>query len=309
MLGSLIIAHVIRPKGFARKVDHAYYVEHPKTLEIRGFANRDSKGSDGILDIGGGMYLDIPKRLIRDGYIRLDETTGRPGSISRDYVLCIPLDMLEDPSTQFLLRAEYDGPGYETEERRLLDTLLPPECLFLDIGAHWGIYTLHVLSSLPNARVVAVEPDAENLRHLQHNLFENDHGGRAEIVDAAIAETDGHGWLRRNTSMGHHLSATPGDGAAREVPTTTIDSLVERFDPDCRRDVWIKLDIEGRELAALRGATRSLGNGRIGGVLWEARVGGIPNPDASTITSLLRDQGMKTRSINDDYRLSVPRTS
>lgn len=255
------------------------------------------------------MYLDIPRRLIRNGYIYLDETTGRPDSISRDYVLCIPLDMLEDPSTQFLLRAEYDGPGYEPEERRLLDTMLPPECLFLDIGAHWGIYTLHVLSSLSDARVVAVEPDGENLRHLRHNLLENDLGDRADIVDAAIAATDGHGWLRRNTSMGHHLAATPGDGVAREVPTTTIDSLVERFDPEAKRDIWVKLDIEGRELAAFQGAAHSLGAGRIAGVLWEARVGGIENPDVVVITNYLRDQGMTTRSINDDYRLSVPRSS
>ena len=252
------------------------------------------------------MHLDIPRRLIRNGYIRLDKTTHRQDAISRDYVLCIPLDMLEDPSSQFLLRAEFDGPGYEAEERRILDTMLPPACLFLDVGAHWGIYSLHVLSSFPDARVVAVEPDGVNLRHLRHNLLENDLGDRVHVVDMAIAAKAGHGWLRRNTSMGHHLSATPGDGAAREVQTTTIDSLVERFDPHAERDIWIKMDIEGRELAAFQGAARSLGAGRIAGVLWEARVGGIQNPDVSEITNYLRDQGMATRSINDDYRLSVP---
>lgn len=255
------------------------------------------------------MHLNIPHRLIRDGYIHLDGTIGRPGGVSRDYVFCIPLDMLEDPSTQFLLREEFDGPGYETEERRLLDTLLPSESLFLDIGAHWGIYSLHVLSSRARARVVAVEPDTTNLRHLRNNLVKNRVEDRAEIVGAAVAAAAGHGWLRRNTAMGHHLSATPGEGVAREVQTTTIDSLIEEFDPEGRRAVWIKMDIEGRELSAFQGATRSLDQGRIKGVLWEARVGGVPNPDMALITRFLRDHGMTTRAVTDDYRLSVPRSA
>jgi len=255
------------------------------------------------------MYLNVPKRLIRDGYIRLDGSARRAKDISRDYVLCIPLDMLEDPSTQILLRAEFAGQGYETQERRLLDTLLPPECLFLDIGAHWGVYTLHVLSARPSARVVAVEPDSTNLSHLRNNLTENGLDDRVEVVDAAIAATTGRGWLRRNTSMGHHLSTTPGGGAAREVKTTTIDAIVEKFDPADKRAVWIKMDIEGREWAAFKGAARSLGRGRIAGVLWEARVGGVANPDAAVITDYLRNLGMTTRAVNDDYRLSVRRST
>lgn len=253
-------------------------------------------------------HINIPKRLIRDGYIHVAGPAWRRDDGTDRFSLCIPLTLLDDPSTQFLLREEYDGPGYEAPERRLTDQLLPSRCLFLDIGAHWGIYSLHALTAPVDARVVAVEPEPTNLRHLRYNLAENDTEGRATVVAAAVGAETGSLWLRRNTAMGHHLTADRERAGAEalEVAVVTIDDLVERFDPAGRRPIWIKIDIEGRERAALQGASATLRSGRVAGVLWEARAGGLINPEAEAISAYLLDHGLATWEINDDYRLSVP---
>jgi FkbM family methyltransferase len=253
-------------------------------------------------------HINIPKRLIRDGYIRVAGPAWRRDDGADRFSLCIPVALLDDPSTQILLREEYAGPGYEARERRLTDQLLPSRCLFLDIGAHWGIYSLHALTAPVDARVVAVEPDPTNLRHLRYNLAENDTEGRATVVEAAVAAETGSLWLRRNTAMGHHLTTDrerAGDEAL-EVAAVTIDDLVERFDSTGRRPIWIKIDIEGRERAALEGARATLGSGRVAGVLWEARAGGLVNPETEAISAYLLGHGLATWVINDDYRLSIP---
>lgn len=254
------------------------------------------------------MHIKVPRRLIRDGYIHVPGPALDPNGSARRYRLCIPVDLLEDASTQFLLREEFEGKGYEVAERRILDNLLPSNCLFLDIGAHWGIYSLHVLSAPLDVRVVAVEPDPTNLGHLRYNIAMNDMTDRVDIVAAAAAAENGTQWLRRNTAMGHHLTTDPARAGETplEVETVTIDSLVDRFDPRGERPIWFKIDVEGREHATLQGATRSLGAGRLGGILWEARVGGALNPDTDRITAFLNDYGMTTREISDDYRLSLP---
>lgn len=256
-------------------------------------------------------HIKIPKRLIRDGYIRVAGPAWRGDDGKDRFSLCIPVAMLDDPSTQVLLRDEYAGSGYEARERGLMDQLLPRGCLFLDIGAHWGIYSLHALSAPVEARVVAVEPDPTNLEHLRYNLAENDLEGRATVVAAAVAAEAGSLWLRRNTAMGHHLTKDPeraGDNAL-EVSAVTIDELVQRFDSAGGCPIWIKIDIEGRERAALEGAATSLRSGRVAGVLWEARAGGLVNPEAEAISAYLLGHGLVTREINEDYRLSIPANS
>lgn len=253
-------------------------------------------------------HIKIPKRLIRDGYIQVAGPAWRSDDGIDRFTLYIPVALLDDPSTQVLLRDEYSGEGYEARERRLTDQLLPKGCLFLDIGAHWGIYSLHALTASVDARVVAVEPDPTNLEHLRFNLAKNDPDQRANVVAAAVAAEPGCLWLRRNTAMGHHLTKDPerAGGNALQVTVVTVDDLVERFDPDGRRPVWIKLDVEGREYAALRGAVDTLASGRVAGVLWEARAGGLANPEAEAIAALLLRHGLATHEINEDYRLSIP---
>ena len=57
--------------------------------------------------------------------------------------------------------------------------------VFLDIGAHWGLYALCAHSAHLFDRVVAIEPDPRNLAQLQANLFLNDLTGAIDVVAPA----------------------------------------------------------------------------------------------------------------------------
>jgi hypothetical protein len=63
--------------------------------------------------------------------------------------------------------------------------------------------------------------------------------------------------------------------------------------------------VEGRERLVFEGARASLAAGRIVGVLWETSVGGLANPDASTIDDQLSALGFRTRRISPTNVLSL----
>ena len=52
----------------------------------------------------------------------------------------------------------------------------PTSAVFLDVGAHWGLYALLAHRTRQFERIVAFEPDPANYAQLQANLFLNDAG-------------------------------------------------------------------------------------------------------------------------------------
>jgi hypothetical protein len=59
-----------------------------------------------------------------------------------------------------------DQQAYEPHVAAFIDKVLPPDGCFVDIGANIGWHSLRVAKALPNARVIAFEPEGENLRCL-----------------------------------------------------------------------------------------------------------------------------------------------
>ncbi len=133
---------------------------------------------------------------------------------------------------------------------------LKPGDVAFDLGANQGIFCCAFGSVVGRTgRVVAVEPiprQAERLRrNVQLNGFE-----QCEVVQKAISE-------RAGTAV---LGIANGDTAASivakdksisiTVEVASVDELVEQF--GLTRVDFIKLDVEGAELMALRGAEGSL---------------------------------------------------
>jgi|GEM_PF-3037851 len=114
----------------------------------------------------------------------------------------------------------------------------------LDAGANIGITAGYFLDRFPQARLVAVEPDADNLRALRANLA--DDAGRVTIVEGGlwdepgplrIANPDSESWARQVESAGPDAGDT--------IDAYTLDGLLERIGAD-RFDI-IKIDIESAE--------------------------------------------------------------
>lgn len=134
---------------------------------------------------------------------------------------------------------------YEREKQRLIRDLVKHGMTAVDIGANAGFYTL-AFSRL-GAGVLAIEPLAANIQHLMRHVSLN----RLEnvtIVQAAVSDCAGlaHFRVGPNNAEG----ALTAESTALLVPTVTLDSLPVRV-PDI-----VKMDIEGGEVAALRGAAR-----------------------------------------------------
>ena len=125
---------------------------------------------------------------------------------------------------------------------------------FLDVGACHGLFSLAFTQGRPGAEAVAVEPSLLAWDVLESNLRRNPEA-RVTPVQAALGSAPGTLVMRYSW---HHLEASPeaaGDPDAVEIPVRTQDGLREElgFHPDL-----VKIDVEGYEIAVLRGASRTL---------------------------------------------------
>lgn len=147
---------------------------------------------------------------------------------------------------------------FEPNECALLRTLIAPGMVVLDVGAHSGFHTLNASKLVgPAGRVISFEPsprERERLRvHLRLNRCAN-----VAVEAVALGEVPGEGDLfvfdgRTTGCNSFHLASTAG---ARRVtvPIRTLDQYVANGVVD--RVDFVKMDIEGAELSALRGAER-----------------------------------------------------
>jgi FkbM family methyltransferase len=200
----------------------------------------------------------------------------------------------------------------------LLGALRPGDTA-LDIGSHKGGYLYWLQARVgPAGRVIAFEPQpdlADYLRRATAAL-----GARHVTVEAlALSDRAGTALLRvrrDRTSCGATLEARDPTQAwvAQSVPTVTLD---EYLDGRSLRVRAIKCDVEGHELAVLRGAARTLARDRPVLLLeCEARLratGGL-----GEVSALLGDlgydawlfQGRRIRPLRefDPARQAAPRT-
>jgi len=139
--------------------------------------------------------------------------------------------------------------GRYEPELAVLDRLVRPGAVAVDVGASYGIYTC-VLARLvgPVGRVYAFEPAAEAAAVLRRNVERNGLGW-VKVHQAACADAPGAAILRHEPDPSRNWLTPAGDG--EPVPVVRLGDLVERAD-------FIKLDIEGAEEFAFRGAGRLL---------------------------------------------------
>jgi FkbM family methyltransferase len=127
----------------------------------------------------------------------------------------------------------------------------------LDVGANVGAYSL-VLGQwvAPAGRVFAFEPAAAAFAGLVRHLRLNQLDAVVQPVETAMADRDTCAqFLSAGTSGEGRLAGAADRRAGPTVSVTTIDSFCMRhgIDPD-----FIKIDVEGWELAVLRGARETI---------------------------------------------------
>jgi len=139
----------------------------------------------------------------------------------------------------------------------------------IDVGTQDGKTTLDYLTTFKDARVFGIEAEEANFAATHAAI--KDHVGRCSIHNFALSQADGNAVFHINSHSGTHSLLPIGDSnywAAPErelqtvaVKTRSLDSFTSEHAIDLV-DI-LKMDIQGGELDALRGASSFLKASRI----------------------------------------------
>lgn len=213
-----------------------------------------------------------PRGALQDARL----TAAFPGPDGKPrFTMMLPPGTLKDPGVRALVRGETERGGYEYPTRAFIDAHLGPGDLFVDVGAHWGIYTLHAATRhRGGVRVLAIEAHPGNIGPLTQGVTRNRLGASVEVICVAAGAKPGSAPLVFNSTMGHSLYGLGlPEGAGRlgevTVPVLPLDLLLAERPELADRRIILKVDVEGYEPEVIDGARRTLDSGRVAAVIWE----------------------------------------
>jgi FkbM family methyltransferase len=137
--------------------------------------------------------------------------------------------------------------------------------IFYDIGANIGCYTLYAARLVgEKGHVYAFEPHLINARSLMRNVLYNKMQDRVSILTCALSDREGLIPFNYHSSMpgssGSQLGHTKLEAGGEFVPWTTELKWALPLDRlgMIRPSNFIKIDVDGNELAILRGGPFAL---------------------------------------------------
>jgi len=144
-------------------------------------------------------------------------------------------------------------------ERQLLRKIVFPGAVAVDVGANIGIYSQFLSRCVgPTGLVHSFEPSPDNFRRL---TAATRHLSNVRLIQAAVGERSGECTLYISDKLNVDHRAYKADGDSRRAVSTEMVALDDYFESGQRVDL-IKMDIQGYELHALRGAQRVLQENR-----------------------------------------------
>jgi len=181
-------------------------------------------------------------------------------------------------------------------ERQLLKQMLFPGVVAVDAGANIGIYSRFLARCVGPAGVVySFEPAPENFERLRAAArgFPNMY-----LLQAAVGERSGKSelYLSDTLNVDHRTYLT--DNFAQRVVQIEMVALDDYFKPGQRVD-FIKMDLQGYELHALRGAGRVLADNPQAKLLVEVWPYGLKQAGANWVELIdaLRGKNMTVSEI------------
>lgn len=147
--------------------------------------------------------------------------------------------------------------AYEPAKHALIRRHLRPGMTFIDVGANKGDFTLLAARLAGNSgTVISIEPAPENHSVLQRSIELNDYTN-IRVLQVALSDRDGTANLQIGSTSGSHTLSPEFTGLRTvAVPTRTLDGVVA--EQQLGSVDMIKIDVQGLELAVLRGASQTL---------------------------------------------------
>jgi FkbM family methyltransferase len=198
-----------------------------------------------------------------------------------------------DQGAKYLVYNEAQN-GYEPPTRSLLERILRPGDLFIDVGAHWGFFTMQAATHpAGDVTVIAFEPDPTNASILLNNIANNGLREAASVVCAACGDGFDLAPLVTNSSMMHSVRGVglkrPGflQGPAHWVSVISLDDALARFAHTSNRRIILKIDAEGFEPNVIAGAKSLLGSGRVAMIVWEYGQAFSDGPERDALLAMI----------------------
>lgn len=130
--------------------------------------------------------------------------------------------------------------------------------IIIDIGANVGIFTIKMAKQVgQNGIVIAIEPEPNNLSVLKLNTLPYKN---VRIIPQAAGDTSGRIDLLIGIHSGSHTLKIEDEDKINkkiiEVPIDSLDNIIDNL--NLNRIDFVKIDVEGWELAVLKGAEKIL---------------------------------------------------
>jgi FkbM family methyltransferase len=167
------------------------------------------------------------------------------------YILCSDSDLS-------VLSTLVDTGDLERGTRLLIESLLRPGDVFVDVGANIGMHTLAAGRAMAGqGTMIAFEPFGPTCRLLEKSVWINGFGPITRIHGCAVSDREDAVPLYLGASSGHHSLIALNHAAASDqvqVRTVRLDDVIE---PQLNVSL-LKIDAEGAELEVLAGAAATI---------------------------------------------------
>lgn len=158
---------------------------------------------------------------------------------------------------------------FEDEHINLIKNRLPPNGIFIDLGANIGSIMVPICKSRPDVKAIAVEASSSMVTYLKSNLSINnisncsvEHKAVWKLSDKELS------FYSPEEQYGKGMVAiAPMQSKIETVSTISIDALCEKY--LLNKVDFIKVDIEGFEYFAFRGGVQMLKKENAPDILFE----------------------------------------
>lgn len=200
----------------------------------------------------------------------------------------------------------YINNAFENFTTELVYAHLKENSLFIDIGAHYGYYTILAGSKYNNCKILSFEPVPFNYEILKKNI-ENNKLSNVEIYRFAVSDKDDN----KKFFIADHSSRSgfyePYLSTVHEsmtVETVCLDNFLKNHN---KEKILIKIDAEGHEIAILNGMKNIIKNSLDIEMFIEfnPEMLKISGYDPSELFLLIDILGFDIFLIDDQYRMTL----
>lgn len=200
-------------------------------------------------------------------------------------------------------RTLWQAVGVEHIEPEMLDFLdgINADSVFYDIGASNGIFSIYAMKK--DLKVFAFEPEIQNFSLLGNNVYLNSKSSKhqAKIFNIAVSDKNemGNMFIAKFEAAGHMKILDKAQKVGEEdffipdfiqnVLKFTLDDIIEKYNLPIPE--YLKIDVDGAELAVINGARRTIFNSTLKSIFIELEDN---NSDTKIIISKLEKAGFSS---------------